>query len=120
MDVGKNIKKLRELKNFNQNHMAEKLGMSQRNYSNIEANGNKVTVDCLLKICEILQVSINQVLDLNIETIFNNNAEKIENLNNQVTNHGVSDNERKLYEQLLLGKEDQIKQLSAVLNLYKK
>jgi transcriptional regulator with XRE-family HTH domain len=50
MDVGKNIKHLGELKNYSQAYMAQQLGISQRQYSNIESNVNNITITILKKL----------------------------------------------------------------------
>lgn len=49
MDIGSNIKKIRELKNFNQNYVATALGISQKSYSNIEKSKNKITIELVQK-----------------------------------------------------------------------
>jgi transcriptional regulator with XRE-family HTH domain len=41
--IGQKIKKLRELKNLTQEHMAEVIGLSQSAYSRIELGDTEVT-----------------------------------------------------------------------------
>ncbi len=49
MNVGQNIKNLRELRNLNQQAMADMLEISQKTYSNIENAGNNITVEVIEK-----------------------------------------------------------------------
>ncbi|MBS1650980.1 MAG: helix-turn-helix transcriptional regulator [Bacteroidetes bacterium] len=114
MNVGKNIKQLRELKNFSQLYMAEQLGISQRNYSNIESNGNNISVDYIDRIAKILNISVAKILELNAETIFNNHSQEVTTLNNQVINNGLADKERALYEKLIHEKDLRIKTLEGL------
>lgn len=44
MTVGSNIKKLRELKNFTQQYMADSLNMSDGGYSKIERDETDISV----------------------------------------------------------------------------
>ncbi|MCA0430953.1 MAG: helix-turn-helix domain-containing protein [Bacteroidetes bacterium] len=75
MDVGANIKKLREFKNFTQTSMAEAIGVSQKTYSNIENAKNNITVEDIDKIAKALGVSFNKILELNAEAILNNSSQ---------------------------------------------
>ncbi|MEP7168253.1 MAG: helix-turn-helix transcriptional regulator [Bacteroidota bacterium] len=56
--IGNNIKKIRELNNFNQQHMAQRLGISQSEYSRIENGVVKSDGERLQKISVILKVKI--------------------------------------------------------------
>jgi transcriptional regulator with XRE-family HTH domain len=44
MNVGEKIKKLRELKNYTQQHMAEELDLSLSGYGKIERNETDISV----------------------------------------------------------------------------
>lgn len=54
--IGYKIKKYRELRNFSQEHLAEKLGITQAAYSKIESDQSKVTTERVKKIAEVLDV----------------------------------------------------------------
>ncbi|TAE49422.1 MAG: XRE family transcriptional regulator, partial [Cytophagales bacterium] len=54
MEIGKKIKKLRELRNITQEYMAEKLDTSQQNYSRWEKGEIEITVSRLEQIAKIL------------------------------------------------------------------
>lgn len=87
MDIGKNLQVIRELNNYTQAYMAERLGISQKSYSNLERAKNDITIDVLLKIADIHQISLAKVLELNAEAILNNNSQQggVSYFNNQAT-----------------------------------
>jgi transcriptional regulator with XRE-family HTH domain len=59
--VAANIRKIRESKNYTQDYLAVKLGISQNAYSKIELGYSKLALDRLLHICSILET---EVMDL--------------------------------------------------------
>lgn len=67
---GEKIKTIRELRNFSQVHVADKLGIAQNTYSKIETGQTKLSTDTLIKIAEILGVSPINILS-NQPTIIN-------------------------------------------------
>ena len=72
MEIGTKIRKIRELKGFSQENMAEELGMSVTGYGKIERNEVSVNVDKLLKIAEIFQIGIEQIIGFDDNIAFNN------------------------------------------------
>lgn len=72
MDVGTNIRKLRELKGFSQEYMSQQLKLSQRQLSRIENNETDVSLTKLERIGEILEVSLTQILGFDERFIFQN------------------------------------------------
>jgi transcriptional regulator with XRE-family HTH domain len=69
MQIGHKIKKMRELRNFTQAHVAEKLEINQASYSRIEANETDVSFSKLCKIAEILEVPLTHLIDFNEKSI---------------------------------------------------
>ncbi|WP_294377786.1 helix-turn-helix domain-containing protein [uncultured Clostridium sp.] len=63
--VGTNIKKIRKEKNISQKDMAKKLNMPSSTYSNYENNNREPSAKSLIKIAEILNVNLNDLLTLN-------------------------------------------------------
>ena len=55
MELHEKIKTMRELKQWSQESMAEKLGMSATGYAKIEQGKTRLSVDRLEKIAEILE-----------------------------------------------------------------
>ena len=78
-EITENIKKFRELKNFTREVMADKLEMSLSGYSKLERGDVEITVNKLIKIAELLEVSVSQILNFEASQIFNVS-------NNQVVN----------------------------------
>jgi transcriptional regulator with XRE-family HTH domain len=60
--IGERIKRLRESKNYTQDYLASKIGMSQNAYSKMETGGSKITVERLEKIAEVLDIPIDELL----------------------------------------------------------
>ena len=107
--VAERIKKVREGKNYSQTYLAERLGISQKAYSKIENGETKLSVDHLLKISEVLEVSVNELLSAESLSIYNNyhthNGEGI------VVNKHTSEKMEELYEKLLRAKDNEIELL---------
>jgi len=61
--VAGNIRKVREIRNYTQDYLAAKLGISQNAYSKIELGYSKITVERLFSISLILDVGVTQLLD---------------------------------------------------------
>ena len=62
MYFGDRIRKLRLERGLKAKFVAEKLGLSPSQYSDLEHNGKKLTADLIVKLVEILRVSPNDVL----------------------------------------------------------
>lgn len=58
MNLSEKITKLRESKNIKQSEMAKALGIDQPNYSRLEKRGEKLTIEQLQRISELLGVDI--------------------------------------------------------------
>jgi len=71
MDVGKNIKQLRELKNFTQSFMADNLNMSIGGYSKIESGQTDVSFSKIQQIADILETDLGTLLNFDPKNIFN-------------------------------------------------
>lgn len=117
MNLGANIKKLREVKNLTQQELAKKLGITQRAYSKIENEEVNLSVSKLLEIAKILNVNPADILPNDGSHVYNNIV------TNQKGNGFVINQAEKaieLYERLLQEKEAQNKQLHEMINLLKK
>jgi len=62
--IGMNIKELREEKNISQQDLAAACNFEKSNMSRIEAGRTNLTIGTLLKICEALNVKLNEVVDI--------------------------------------------------------
>ena len=76
--TGQKVKKIRESKNYTQEHVAGMLGISQNTYSKLETGAIKITTDRLQKMAEVLDVPIEQLLSNDAQTnnFTNNHIEK--------------------------------------------
>lgn len=60
-NISKNIGKYRDLAGLSQKELAKKLGVVPSRISNWETGANCPTIDILFEVCEILNVSINDI-----------------------------------------------------------
>ena len=61
LNIGENIKKVRELKNITREQLADDLKMSLSNYSKIERSEIDLTVARLYEIANVLGVDVSQI-----------------------------------------------------------
>lgn len=108
LKVGNKIKKLRELKNYSQEFMADKLGISQAQFSKIERDESDMNVSRLSEIADILGMRIEDVLTFDERYVFNayDHGQAAMNIYNQQINEQM----QKLY-------EDKIKLLEEIIRL---
>lgn len=64
--VGNNIKKARKLKNFTQQKIAEKLHMTQQQYSRFENGIFELNYNQIVDICNLLDTTPNELFDFEI------------------------------------------------------
>ena len=69
MNIGKNIKQLRQQKNLTQEQIAEKLGVSYQAVSKWENNANTPDIALLPKIANLLGTSIDALFRLILQII---------------------------------------------------
>ena len=60
--VGQNIRKFREQKNFTQEDLAEKLGVTRQAVSNWETEKTQPDLDTLQKIAQIFEISVEELI----------------------------------------------------------
>ncbi|MCF8321671.1 MAG: helix-turn-helix domain-containing protein [Flavobacterium sp.] len=79
------IKQIRELKNFTQEYVAQKLGLSTRAYSKIETGETQLTINRLNEISAVLGIGPMEVLGFDDKKVFNfynsNDINNIKNIN---------------------------------------
>ena len=71
MKIGDKIKKLRELKNYTQQYMAEEMDLSLSGYGKIERNETDISISRLEKIAKILNTDVSSILNFDDKHIFN-------------------------------------------------
>ena len=102
-DLGYKIKKIRELKDYKQEHMAAKLGISQSAYSRYENMETEVSEDMLKQIAAVLDVDPEQIKQFDEKAIFNNlgtieNDKGAVGVNPTVNHYAIDPKIEKLYE----------------------
>ncbi|WP_289662262.1 helix-turn-helix transcriptional regulator [Flavobacterium panacagri] len=108
------IRNIRELKNYTQEYMADKLGVTQAGYSKIEKGKTSLSYEKLVEIGRILDVSVEDIISFEYDKYFSN-FNKITGNNNGNNNGNISINSdnssvlRELY-------EDKIQLLEKLLN----
>ena len=67
--IGKNIQKIRKSNGYTQEKLAEEIEASVRYISDIEQDKSKPSYEVLIKICNVFQISLDQVFSeyLNIK-----------------------------------------------------
>jgi len=69
--IEEKIKTFRELKNFTQEYMAEKLGISQAAYSKIESGATKLSYSKIVDIAKVFEVQVEELLAFDSQKYFN-------------------------------------------------
>jgi transcriptional regulator with XRE-family HTH domain len=98
--VGQKIRKIREIKGYTQEYVASKLNMSQNNYSKIELEQNKLNIERLNEIAQVLEVEPNEILNFDDTYFFKSISH---NQTGGETKSGVFNNEsliKSLYEEI--------------------
>jgi transcriptional regulator with XRE-family HTH domain len=110
-NLGENIRKEREKRDFSQEFLAAELNINQSTYCKLEQDASNLTVERLYKIADVLGVDVSNLLDIDAKNIFNNNGNgngygNVERLN---TDNKVFIEEIRLaYEKMLEIKDEQI------------
>jgi len=114
LQIGQKIKKLRELKNFTQSHLASELGITQSAYSKMELGETEVSFSKLTKIADVFGMSPEEIMTFNEQMIFN--VMHNQTGNGFVINKGFTENEKKLYEDQIVHLKEEINYLKKVLD----
>ena len=99
MEFSERLKKLRKNAGLTQVDVAEKLGISQPAYGSWERGIKKPTQDNLVKIAQVLNVSVDYLVG--------NSEEKSDNLDNiellfRMNSKGLTDEERRVFKKELI------------------
>ncbi len=112
MEIGTKIKKVRELKNYTQEYMSQRLNVSQSTYSRFEKDDSDLTISQLKDISEIFGMKVEDLINFDEKFIFNNYG-TAHDKSFSVNYQSVSDKERELYDKTILLLEDKIKILES-------
>lgn len=67
-EIGRRIRKYREVRGISQVQLAEKLGISNSRVSNWEQGINRPDADILADMCRVLEVSPSELLDVRLSS----------------------------------------------------
>lgn len=98
MRIGENIKKLRELKNYTQQYLADELGISLSGFGKIERDQTEITLARLLKIADILEVDLITLIHFNGNDVFKNCKKNNDHFKAPETNHVSQDLQIQLFQ----------------------
>ena len=80
-------------------HMAQQLGVTQSAYSKMELGESEVTYKRLERISEVLEMKPEEVISFNDQMVFNiSNNPYGGNVFSNIDQSGITENERKLYQ----------------------
>jgi transcriptional regulator with XRE-family HTH domain len=108
------VKKSRYEKNYSQEYLAKKLGITQKAYSKIENNETKLTVDTLVRIAEILEVEVASFFSSAEKPILNDFSTRSGGDNVIYKNYSIEKIEE-LYKEIIKSKEAEIETLKTIL-----
>lgn len=86
LKIGFKIKKLRELKNYTQAYMADRLNMGVSGYNKIENDKTEITLSKILSIAEVLETDLETILNLDTKNMYFQHNEG----NTLVTGHNTN------------------------------
>ncbi len=96
MEIGKKIRKIRELRNFSQEYVAIQLGISQVAYSKIETGLTRLDLKRLIKIAETLDIDTFTLINFDNRCIFSNNNSNNQGGGNIVNHYHAEKSEKRL------------------------
>ena len=102
--IGQNIKKIRELRNYDQTYMAERLSIAQRTYSDIENDKINIDNDRLKNIATILEVDPITLVTFDERILFKESPQS-----GLFNTYHTSSKETELYERQIKSLQEQIK-----------
>ena len=119
--IGRNISRIRELKDMKQEALAQALGTSQQTISAIE-NSETVDEEKLIEIAKALEVSVEAIKSFSDEGVinyfnsFNNNVVTTGSIFATNCNFNPLDKVVELYERLVQAEKDKVEYLERLLN----
>ena len=122
--IGRNISRIRELKDMKQDALAQAIGTNQQTISAIE-NSETVDEQKLIEIAKALEVSVEAIKNFSEEAVFNYFNTFNDAVSNSSFGQGTYNNECtfnpldkvvELYERLVQAEKDKVEYLEKLLN----
>jgi len=113
--TGNKLRLLREFRNYSQDYVAKKLGITQNTYSRVENNQTRITTERLHQIAQILNVPVGELVS---------NEELVIQCRNSLPNNQpvalnqehwkeLLENTRQLYKEIISGTTEKIASLES-------
>jgi transcriptional regulator with XRE-family HTH domain len=115
MQIGQRIKKIRELRNFSQQHMADKLNIKQQTYSKMETGEIDFPVSRLQDLAVALEIKPEEIFMFDEKAMFSNNYWTFSDNAVGIGQQGIAENERKQYEARIADLQKEIDRLHTLL-----
>ncbi len=119
MSVNEKIRRIREAKDLTQEQMAEKLGISQSAYGDIERGDNDPKLSKLQKIADIFEMQLSELVDLSEKGTLNINFNK-QGKNNIYITSSLTEKEMALKDKELAIQAREIENLREIIALLKR
>jgi transcriptional regulator with XRE-family HTH domain len=103
--IGNKVKKLRELKGYKQEYMAERLGITQQSYSKLESEKTDIPFSRIEQLAEIFEMKPEELVGFDAQYVFNNYGE---NKGHQVAYNNFPQELKQLYEDKIKLLEEKI------------
>jgi len=113
IELGENVRKIRELKGFSQQNLADEIKVDQKTISRIEKGELSPKFETLVAISKALSINISQLLSFNENLIFNNYSQYQQGGQFVAYNNTEIEKVEELYKQLLKEKDEVIALLKA-------
>jgi transcriptional regulator with XRE-family HTH domain len=113
IELGDNIRKIRELKGFSQQFLGDELNISQKQVSRIETGKTSASFFIINRVCQVLEVDLKALLNFDDQYVFNNNNNHQNGGEFIAYNNTDIERLEKLYERLLKEKDMIIKDLKS-------
>ena len=103
---GQKIRKIREIRGYKQEYLADQLGMSAKSFGKIESGETSLSISRLQQIAKVLDVDPLDVLSFDEKQVFHHSSQS-GNSNSSVINHDFT-HERALYEREITHLKEEI------------
>mgnify|MGYP002755027348 CR=1 FL=1 len=115
MKINDKVRLIRELRNWSQENMAQKLGMSTNGYAKLERGETRLNIPRLEQIAKLLQIDLNELLSIDERSVICLVNENSQHSNNYYAAPQELTNEIKRLQLLLSHQEALIKQKDELL-----
>ncbi len=107
MGIGHKIRRIREIRNYSQDYIAQKLDISPKAYSKIENEETRLSVDRLYQLAEILEVKPEDLLNFD-EKIIIHSLTNSGNGDGFVYSKEITDHERESFKAHIRHLEEEV------------